>query len=559
MGKIYPENLDNLCNMQKGEYTFYQILSKYLNDDYIALYDTELNAVKCEYNDSKEYNPDFVIISKYGVLVVEIKDWNIGYMKKFSHDSGILLIDKDVETNPYRQAKDYSRYLINTLNFNSEFKKLNIRWDRVVVFPNIYKKDFISKGFDESKHLRTDYLFLEDINNLKMSNNYDDLDTIIKNCFTYKTTKYLTNEVICNIYKFIVNEIKFEHSFSNLLASLYNNQREKVEKWHNNSQILLRGVSGSGKTVLLKSRAHYFADQNKDEEILFLTHTNKLKDYIYDDLKLHKNIHVSTKSSFLINLSHITNLNFDIGNLNDISNINLLKNRILSSSKCPKYKAIFIDEVQDFKKEELILVKSLLKNPELSHFIIALDAIQNIYGNNYSLEGIVKQVDTLYKNYRNTKNIAQFSYDECDLSKCNQLTFSDFLNSEINTSDYYDCYRNIEFLNVTGIDVTKKRINYNSIINFIDNELRKLDIDDNYAILTAQNKVVEDLKDKIKKCKNCIIDYNKVYTVHTVKGLEFKLVFLIDKDFFVKNIKTDQLKYVGCTRAQEILYMLKAH
>ena len=27
MGKIYPENLDNLCNMQKGEYTFYQILS----------------------------------------------------------------------------------------------------------------------------------------------------------------------------------------------------------------------------------------------------------------------------------------------------------------------------------------------------------------------------------------------------------------------------------------------------------------------------------------------------------------------------------------------------
>nr|WP_294570826.1 NERD domain-containing protein [uncultured Romboutsia sp.] len=559
MGKIYPENLDNLCNMQKGEYTFYQILSKYLNDDYIALYDTELNAVKCEYNDSKEYNPDFVIISKYGVLVVEIKDWNIGYMKKFSHDSGILLIDKDVETNPYRQAKDYSRYLINTLNFNSEFKKLNIRWDRVVVFPNISKKDFISKGFDESKHLSTDYLFLEDINNLKMSNNYDDLDTIIKNCFTYKTTKYLTNEVICNIYKFIVNEIKFEHSFSNLLASLYNNQREKVEKWHNNSQILLRGVSGSGKTVLLKSRAHYFADQNKDEEILFLTHTNKLKDYIYDDLKLHKNIHVSTKSSFLINLSHITNLNFDIGNLNDISNINLLKNRILSSSKCPKYKAIFIDEVQDFKKEELILVKSLLKNPELSHFIIALDAIQNIYGNNYSLEGIVKQVDTLYKNYRNTKNIAQFSYDECDLSKCNQLTFSDFLNSEINTSDYYDCYRNIEFLNVTGIDVTKKRINYNSIINFIDNELRKLDIDDNYAILTAQNKVVEDLKDKIKKCKNCIIDYNKVYTVHTVKGLEFKLVFLIDKDFFVKNIKTDQLKYVGCTRAQEILYMLKAH
>ena len=90
-------------------------------------------------------------------------------------------------------------------------------------------------------------------------------------------------------------------------------------------------------------------------------------------------------------------------------------------------------------------------------------------------------------------------------------------------------------------------------------ELRKLDIDDNYAILTAQNKVVEDLKDKIKKCKNCIIDYNKVYTVHTVEGLEFKLVFLIDKDFFVKNIKTDQLKYVGCTRAQEILYMLKAH
>src|SRR5699024_11919054 len=119
MGKIYPENLDNLCNMQKGEYTFYQILSKYLNDDYIALYDTELNYVKCEYNDSKEYNTDFVIISKYGVLVVEIKDWNIGYMKKFSHDSGILLIDKDVETNPYRQAKDYSRYLINTLNFNS--------------------------------------------------------------------------------------------------------------------------------------------------------------------------------------------------------------------------------------------------------------------------------------------------------------------------------------------------------------------------------------------------------------------------------------------------------
>lgn len=487
-------------------------------------------------------------------------------MKKFSHDSGILIINedgKDVETNPYRQAKDYSRYLINTLNSISEFKKLNIRWDRVVVFPNISKKDFISRGFDESKHISTDYLFLEDINNLKTGNNYEDLDTIIKNCFEYKAKEYLTDEVICNIYKFIVNEIKFEYSFSNLLASLYNNQREKVETWHNNSQILLRGVSGSGKTVLLKSRAHYFADQNKDEEILFLTHTNKLKNDIYDDLKLHKNIHVSTKSSFLITLSRMVNLDFDIDDLNNLSNINHLQNLILSSSKCPKYKGIFIDEVQDFRKEELILVKSLLKNPELSHFVIALDAIQNIYGNNYSFEGIVKQVDTLYKNYRNTKNIAQFSYDECDLSECNQYTLFENLQdstfSEVNTYDYYDCYRDIELLNVTGIDVIDKKIDYNNVINFIDSELRKLDIGDNYAILTAQNKVVENIKNRIKKYKNCIVDYNKVYTVHTVKGLEFKLVFLIDKDFFVKNIKTNKLKYVGCTRAQEILYMLRAY
>lgn len=566
MGRIYPEIIDNIFNIEDGEATFYKILSKSLDDDYIALYDTELKAIKCRYNNNKSYNPDFIIISKYGLLIVEIKDWHIGYIKEFSHDNSIIIIDKDgrdLNTYPYRQAKNYSRYLFNTLNNNKKFNVLKLKWDRVVVFPYINRKDFISRGFDESRSPSIDYLFSEDINSLQISNDKSNLDTLIKNCFEHKSTEseHLTKENIDDIYKFIINKIKFEHDFSDLLANLYHNQREIVKDWHNNSQILLRGVSGSGKTVLLKSRAHYFADQNKDEKILFLTHTNKLRDYIANDLKSDNNIFVYTKSSFLLRLSNLFNLDFNLKDLDNLNNINALQHHISSSINLPKYKGIFIDEVQDFKREELMLVKSLLKDPNLSHFVIALDAVQNIYGNNYSLKDIVKETNTLYINYRNTQNISKFSYDECNLSQCDQMTLYDFLPddqaSKMNTYEYYDCYRDIERVNIPGCDVIDKKIDYENVIEFIDKELKKLNIHDNYVILTAQNKVVKSLQDKILEYNNCIIDSSKVYTVHKVKGLEFKLVFLINKDFYVKGIDRDKLKYVGCTRAQELLYMIR--
>lgn len=245
---------------------------------------------------------------------------------------------------------------------------------------------------------------------------------------------------------------------------------------------------------------------------------------------------------------------------------------------CEKYTHIIIDESQDLTKVQLEFLKCIYQEKKYSSIMFVADNTQSIYSHSWLGKGrpytsigydMSGRSRTLSKNYRTTTEIstAAFGLIENDENIQNNVDF--VKPSLIDRQGHPPIYRyfktsdkQLEFL-IEEIEMLRNDYKYSDIC-IVAREAR---IIENAALYLERYSIpTEVLKGNESNFES---DKVKFITIHSIKGLEFKVIFLIDlnKDVIPNNTFADmdedetydsderKLLYVGMTRANEILYM----
>lgn len=245
-----------------------------------------------------------------------------------------------------------------------------------------------------------------------------------------------------------------------------------------------------------------------------------------------------------------------------------------------KYQHIIVDEAQDLTKVQLELISKLKADNEESSILFLMDAAQSIYPHAWLTKGrTFKSIGydmtgkgyKLNKNYRTTTEISQCAYSLLakDLEIVEDENF--VKPSLLERHGDYPVYRHFE--------TSREQTDY--IIRLVKSLKQTYSLKD-IAIVSKTNKALELLQGELQMAQipslvfksNKEVDFGKeelkLLTMHSIKGLEFKVVILIElnKDVipYVQTGLTDEevredekmdrkLLYVGMTRAQESLFL----
>ena len=259
----------------------------------------------------------------------------------------------------------------------------------------------------------------------------------------------------------------------------------------------------------------------------------------------------------------------------DYEDFALLALRALEDDDSSQYTHIVVDEAQDLSQAELSVITKLVDS-QTNSITLLTDAAQKIYDNGFTWKGVGINIQgrshTLNKNFRTTVEIAEAAYTLLEKDIDFVQNSEDYVKPEQINKDQHGCYpiyRRLSSLEegtdyvveeikrlkeqtdckLSEIVVLHRRRGYLSVIQ---QRLNHHQIP-NY-ILTAQRWNHE--TEEVKLC-----------TMHSIKGLEARVVFILGLDegnlpnvppsSDIEAITQERkLLYVGMTRAKEWLYLI---
>lgn len=422
----------------RGERVLFQTLKKYLDDDYIVYYEPEVNGKR----------PDFLIIGPYlGLLVLEVKDYTLNTLHSLTHDEWVINSTSAgmvTVKSPLKQARDYMFDIQNLLKKDGNLTHQEGKYLGKLKFPCGFGTVFTR--LTQTQCIKTDLYEVIDPTFLLTRDEIDPdqeqfceelLIEKLFNMFTipFRLKEPLSVEEIKAIRYHLFPEVRISREFrqpapyrDQLLISLHNLEtmdlhQEKLAKQIGEGNRLIRGVAGSGKTLILASRARLIKQQHPDWKILILCYNISLSRSIeamvrakmeeptdlfeaatepekrFEGITV-RNFHEWLKKDLRISESKLPTI---------------LEKLEKGEAVLPKYDAVLIDEGQDFESDWLRLVSLLLKE-ETSSMLLVEDRAQTIYkrGRNYlqhtglDFRGRSK---ILQINYRNTAQIVQFAWE----------------------------------------------------------------------------------------------------------------------------------------------------
>lgn len=578
MGILFPskeEILKTKPSPTEGELFLINKLEEYLEDSYEIYFQPLLNGDK----------PDIIVLrEKGGILIIEVKDWVLSnYI--IDNKANFRLRKNNIPIkSPLQQVGRYKKSICELhmpILEEGSIKKQNIK---NVVQTAVYFHNETYNSLNSLKELVRVSSNILGRNNITKSG----IEALMRNTRINGNSVYFND----NLYKESkrILQPSFQLYNDRINIALDNKQKEYAESKVGNYKI--KGVAGSGKTIVLAERAGNCYKRTKGK-ILILTYNITLKNYIEEriGLALQKNgVDRSVRKEFIITNYHqfinsIANNHSIKMDLSSYDNIELFNDVDLSYDK---FDGIFIDEVQDFKYEWLKIIKDnfLKKNGE---YVLIGDEKQNIYKRELDEKkqcktNVIGRWNELKKCYRlkeKTAIVAQQFQKKFLIEKYPSDEFEIVYEQNLFNDSYINYKKingNIDYVNIVNyiIEYVKRTsINNNDIaiispkvenVRQIEDVLRK-----NYKILSTIMHETEDeyqdISDKneeeqtkkklegIRRAKKCNFRMNdgkiKLSTIKSFKGWEIHTLFLIyDDKCEEENI------YVSITRAINSLYII---
>ena len=572
--------------------------------------------------------PDIVLMKKnVGVTVIEVKDWNltkyyVDQNNKWHLNNGTKIL------SPFQQVFNYKDSFFDLhINGLLEKKIQNFYfYGRVNVFVYFHKanrediKKFyaeqISYWREQKRQLALNIANPDDFNQQVdlISKKQQRIERDMKLSIGYDTIQNikLPNEDNTGLFS---DSIFIE--FRRYLQPPYHTLEQGKEisytptqKQYFNSKSVhekIRGVAGSGKTVLLAKRA-VNAHMRHGGRVLILTYNLTLMSYIHDKISdVREGFHWN--NFYIINYHEFfaqraNEVGFDIILSDEIKkkleNIHSLeeKNRIKDEyyekqyysnlnffDGCEditeKYTSIFIDEVQDYKPEWIKIIRKYFAH-ENTELVLFGDEKQNIYERSLDEE----KRFTTPQGFGKWKNLSQSIRQKESGSRVLQL-LKNFQEAFFSSKYVLDEYDNSLQQTYLDLELFKSRTyenlndNKKEIVDKIYEEIRKNNFHPNdVCILASKIKILQEIDEIIRKDfnektittfeplenrvdislrKNKKVAFNlnsgviKLSTIHSFKGFESKIIFLI-----VNDSDSEEVIYTGISRTKSDLMIFSS-
>ncbi|MGD6967423.1 3'-5' exonuclease [Rossellomorea vietnamensis] len=607
MAYTIPESIRSSATA--GERLLFRTLKMYLPDDHIVYFEPDIHGRR----------PDFVIIGPdLGLLVLEVKDYTKNTLFQLNQDEWTLVTSSGHQTkvkSPLKQARGNVFHIVDALKKDKNLVQLDGKYQFQLKFPygfgtvftRLSQRDFIENDLysviEPSLSLTRD-----EIDPDKEAFSEENLYEKIANMFIvpYRLREPLTKEDMDSIRYHLFPEVRISAEFKRpvpyqdqLLLSLHDIKamdlhQENLAKQIGDKNRLIRGVAGSGKTLILGSRAKMLTKDHPDWKILILCYNISLARNI--EQMIHHMMHepdnlfdfdfTNTDELPAASPHNITVRNFHSWLKNDLriseSRIPAVLEKLKNGEAIlPTYDAILIDEGQDFESEWFELVSSLL-NPDTKSLLLVEDRAQSIYKRKRSYVqdtglNFRGRSKVLNINYRNTAQIVKFAWDfyQSHSSLKNKVVAKDFegeiiapqstrrkgVDPAILKADSFFTEAKIVAKQIKKLHEQKKvplsemlilyRVKKTYKMSYVDvlkDALKAEGID--YFWITENS----ESKRKFEKDDERV----KISTIDSSKGLDFQAVFIVNLDNMPFALEEDvereaSLLYIGMTRAKEYL------
>lgn len=241
-----------------------------------------------------------------------------------------------------------------------------------------------------------------------------------------------------------------------------------------------------------------------------------------------------------------------------------------------KYTHVIVDESQDFTRVQLELIRHFYdeKAPSGSIMFIA-DAAQSIYTHSWLSSQTFKSIgfdmsgrsQILSKNYRTTFEIAQAAYSLIEKDEALSSNDNFVKPAAIKRHSDKPLYLHFPDQEAEAHFITERIKSLMSDTNFTLKDIVVIGANTSYLDLIKNYLLSHGIDAGIFDKKSPSFTEEKIvlYTLHSIKGLEFPVIFIagINKGLLPYNMEQvsigRRLLYVGMTRAKNHLYLTSCH
>lgn len=556
MAKMIPPFL-NEESVSDAEIKIFKILEK-LDLDCLVFHSLGLN----RHIDKVFGEIDFVIVSKYGVLCLEIKGGGV------YRENGTWYYQDRNENINFSYEGPFKQVIGNMFSLQKYLKESTGKYSPLyrcsyacgVIFPDV---TFNTRGPDIINEIIFDN-----------RNSDEELKEYIINTYNYWSSKTeekhgfkgdkLSNNDIKLIEKLLRGNFScipslgyITDQIDNKLLHITEEQYKIFRMFSSNNRVILNGGAGTGKTLLAIEHARKIASLGKS--VLFLTYNKLIATYLNYNLNKEKDeykgiIDIANFHEFISR--HIET--YDKNQYNDNTFFKeIMPERFLdyvNNSFNDKYDVVIIDEGQDLLRVNYLLCinEMIIGGLENGSWYVFYDSNQNIYNeefeDGYKLLLEYRPVTLeLSLNCRNTKQICTYNTLISGLNYENMIKVrGENVERDIysdNTDLHNKLKRLVKQLKHDGVKLK-------DIIILSPYKFEKSGLEGNNifkSICKFQN--ISSMK-----YNSFILDSLKFSTIHSFKGMESKVIIIIDMDKF-KEIKDKLLNYTAISRARVLLYM----
>ena len=310
MAFMIPSSLKNQPDTTAGERRLFELFRTALPDSCVVRYEVLLG--------ERHYRPDYILVdANRGVLVVEVKDWGVNSIARATPEQFFVRFGGSApspQMNPHQKCQVYLRHARESLAamqvLRGDAGKLRVAICHLVAFPNISRQEFTAHSFGNIIPLEN-VLLVEDLaNSESFLRQYDQAlprlstplateqaDAVRKALFPSIGIALGTKDgFIRKGAGIVVDEVPVEP----IQLSL---EQEQIAKSLGEGPRLLRGIAGTGKTLIMLYRAKLLAGNNRDLRILILCWNTAFANYLsqlYDRLQFeaHRNVTIYHFSEF---------------------------------------------------------------------------------------------------------------------------------------------------------------------------------------------------------------------------------------------------------------------
>lgn len=516
-------------------------------------------------NNQSEIQIDFLLVCKYGAVVIEVKGGGINI-----NEGNYYYVKNGIETlidiSPFDQADNYKWSLIN----NKIFNKDQLFIETVVAFPHSsINRTNIDPKLDQSWKL-----WSQNNHNLSTQSFADFCINVIRKS-QIKKTSILFQPLENDSLKLIINKLLptfkeknpyTEANLQSILNWLNIDNINTLESLSHNQRIVIQGGAGTGKTTIAKA----FIKKHNTLNGLYLCWNKLLAKKIEKELKVEQlnKCEVYQYQSFFLKKQIGSIIKYeDFTNPKSDDYCRIVQSVISSIKRNPDficYDYVIIDEAQDvFDKGVDIILNELVsvrgRGLEDGQFLVFYDTDQGYNNDNRKLSEYADFVSTFAAHFRlndnkrvpTNKEIIEYAYEI--LAFPNEKSISEVFyqiskreNIAVKIKHFVTTKELIKYLRITLNKICSAQLDGKDYVLLGHSNLQYIESENGETIFNRLYgiDVIEEVNENnINSLSNRVMPFT---TILRYKGLESNNVILIVKD----NAQLDRYEmYVGMTRA----------